>query len=139
MAYIASVRVLRFRVNYAMILDFVSFGKACVFVVFVTQCVTFSFYPLVSTVMTKTAFVRARVKPEIKEQAKAILERYGVSESAFINMSYHAVINEGGIPLSLHAPNAETAAAMQEIRAGQGKRFTGSTDDFMDSLLSDDA
>lgn len=88
--------------------------------------------------MTKTAFVRARVKPEVKEQAKAILDRYGVSESAFINMSYHAVINEDGIPISMHVPNAETAAAIKELRAGNGQRFSGTTDEFMAMLQTDD-
>ena len=41
---------------------------------------------------TKSANVNVRVEPDIKEQAEAILEKLGVSASAFINMTYRQVI-----------------------------------------------
>ncbi len=85
----------------------------------------------------KTAFVRARVKPDVKEQAQAILARIGVSESAFINMIYHAVINEDGIPVSLHSPNVETRAAIAELSQGKGHEHAGSTAALFDEILSE--
>ena len=41
---------------------------------------------------TRSANVNVRVEPDIKEQAEAILEKLGVSTSAFINMTYRQVI-----------------------------------------------
>ena len=38
------------------------------------------------------------------------------THSTFINMSYRAVVEEGGIPLSLHLPNAETARVLRDAR-----------------------
>ena len=66
--------------------------------------------------MTKTDVVRARIETRVKKDAEGILKRLGVSHSTFINMSYRAVIEEGGIPLSLHVPNAETARVLRDAR-----------------------
>ena len=68
------------------------------------------------TVINKTEIVRARIEPKVKRDAETILKRLGVSHSTFINMSYRAVVEEGGIPLSLHVPNKETARVLREAR-----------------------
>jgi DNA-damage-inducible protein J len=68
--------------------------------------------------MTKTDVVRARIETRVKKDAEGILKRLGVSHSTFINMSYRAVVEEGGIPLSLHLPNAETARVLRDARKG---------------------
>ena len=68
--------------------------------------------------LTKTDVVRARIETRVKKDAEGILKRLGVSHSAFINMSYRAVVEEGGIPFSLHLPNAETARVLRNARKG---------------------
>ena len=40
----------------------------------------------------KTANVTARIQPEIKEHAEAILEKLGIPVSVFIDMAYRQVI-----------------------------------------------
>jgi DNA-damage-inducible protein J len=70
---------------------------------------------------SKSDVVRARIEPKVKRDAENILKRLGVSHSTFINMSYRAVVEEGGIPLSLHVPNRETAKVLREARKA-GKR-----------------
>lgn len=40
---------------------------------------------------TKTANVTARIQPNIKEQAEAILDRLGIPVSVFIDMTYRQV------------------------------------------------
>jgi DNA-damage-inducible protein J len=40
---------------------------------------------------TKTANVTARIQPDIKEQAEAILDRLGIPVSVFIDMTYRQV------------------------------------------------
>jgi len=66
--------------------------------------------------MTKQEMVRARLETATKKKAEAILKRLGLSHSAFINMSYHAVIETGGIPFSTRIPNAETIVAIEKGR-----------------------
>ena len=54
---------------------------------------------------TKTANVTARIQPNIKEQAEAILDRLGIPVSVFINMTYRQVIMRDGVPFSLDIPD----------------------------------
>ena len=53
----------------------------------------------------KTANVTARIQPDIKEQAEAILERLGIPVSVFIDMTYRQVIMRDGVPFSLDIPD----------------------------------
>lgn len=53
----------------------------------------------------KTANVSARIQPNIKEQAEAILDRLGIPVSVFIDMTYRQVIMRDGIPFSLDIPD----------------------------------
>jgi DNA-damage-inducible protein J len=89
------------------------------------------------TTINKTAVVRARIEPKVKRTAEGILKRLGVSHSTFINMSYRAVVEANGIPLSLHIPNKETAAVLTAARkpAERKKYQKASTlDDFVSSM-----
>lgn len=54
----------------------------------------------------KTANVTARIQPEIKESAEAILEKLGIPVSVFIDMTYRQVIAKNGIPFELKAPRS---------------------------------
>ena len=53
----------------------------------------------------KTANVTARIQPNIKEQAEAILDRLGIPVSVFIDMTYRQVIMRDGVPFSLEIPD----------------------------------
>jgi addiction module RelB/DinJ family antitoxin len=53
---------------------------------------------------TKTASVTARIQPEIKESAEAILDRLGIPVSVFIDMAYRQVIMHDGVPFSVDIP-----------------------------------
>ena len=53
----------------------------------------------------KTANVTARIQPDIKEQAEAILERLGIPVSVLIDMTYRQVIMRDGVPFSLDIPD----------------------------------
>ena len=54
--------------------------------------------------MAKTATVYARVEPEVKERAEAILDEIGVPVSVVIGMLYRQIIRKNGIPLDLSLP-----------------------------------
>lgn len=57
----------------------------------------------------KTANVLARVEPEIKEKAEAIMSQLGVPASVVINMLYKQIIMTKSIPFSLSIPTAPIA------------------------------
>ena len=52
----------------------------------------------------KTANVTARIQPDIKSAAEAILEKLGIPVSVFIDMTYRQVIAKNGVPFSLEMP-----------------------------------
>ncbi len=87
--------------------------------------------------MSKTDVVRARIEPETKQKAESVLKRLGVSHSTFINMSYRAVVETGGIPLSLNIPNAETQKVLREARDPETRAeysSFGTVEEFMADL-----
>lgn len=53
----------------------------------------------------RSANVNVRVEPDVKKQAEDILDKLGVSTSAFINMAYRQVIMKRGIPFSVELPS----------------------------------
>lgn len=55
--------------------------------------------------ITKSANVTARIQPEVKENAEAILKKLGIPVSVFIDMTYRQVIMHKGIPFSLDIPS----------------------------------
>lgn len=61
--------------------------------------------------VTKSANVTARVQPEIKQQAEAVLEKIGLPVS---NISYRQIIMTGGVPYSLTVPNLPTRDSMTD-------------------------
>ena len=52
----------------------------------------------------KSANIIARVEPEIKEKAEAIMASLGVPASVVINALYHQIIYTKGIPFSIVVP-----------------------------------
>ena len=62
----------------------------------------------------KTANVTARIQPEIKESAEAILEKLGIPVSVFIDMTYRQVIATIGVHFELKAPRILTTRDVME-------------------------
>ena len=60
---------------------------------------------------TKSANVTARVQPEIKRQAEAVLDKIGLPVS---DISYRQIIMTGGVPYSLAVPNLPTRDSMTD-------------------------
>ena len=57
---------------------------------------------------TKSANVTARVQPEIKQRAEAILAEIGLPVSVLIDTLYRQIIMTGGVPYSLSVPKLPT-------------------------------
>lgn len=73
--------------------------------------------------MAKTAMTHARLTPEIKKQAEAILKELGISISTAYEMFNRQIIAQQGIPFDLHIPNKDTLQAMRDARDGEGERY----------------
>ena len=54
--------------------------------------------------VAKTANLYARVEPDIKEQAEAILSTLGIPASNAINMFYRQIILRQGLPFDVSIP-----------------------------------
>lgn len=101
----------------------------------------------VYTMAAKTANVTARIQPNIKEQAEAILERLGIPVSVFIDMTYRQVIMRDGVPFSLDIPDkldtrdsitkAEFDVMMQTGLAQAKRNDTVSVDEAFNQLKAE--
>ncbi len=69
--------------------------------------------------MAKTAMIRARVEPELKQQAEEILSHLGLTPTAAITLFYRQVALQYGLPFSVRLPNPATVEALREALAGE--------------------
>lgn len=82
----------------------------------------------------KTANVLARVEPDVKEQAEAIMSQLGVPASVVINMLYKQIIMTRSIPFALTVPAAPTAR--DEMTQAQ---FDAMMQEGLDAAKADDS
>lgn len=85
--------------------------------------------------MAKSANLYARIEPDVKEQAEAILNALGISASNAITMFYKQIILKKGIPFDVRLPeqpldislmtseqlNAELEKGYADMKAGKTK------------------
>jgi DNA-damage-inducible protein J len=78
--------------------------------------------------------VQARISPELKEQAEAILGEIGLSTAEAIRVFLQQTVNSGGLPFQPTAkrPNAETQEAMEELANDGGQVFESADELFAD-------
>ncbi len=94
---------------------------------------------------SKSANVIARVEPDVKEKAEAILSSIGLSASSSINMFYRQVIVCNGLPfrpvaqmkrpevlseMTEEAFNKKMLRGLDQAKSGEGD----SSEDFFESL-----
>ena len=73
----------------------------------------------------KTANVTARVEPEIKERAEAIMNQIGIPASVVINALYKQIIMTRSIPFSLSVPTVPLALDEMDKMAFDEMMLTG--------------
>jgi len=92
--------------------------------------------------MAKTAVVRARMEPELKLHAEAILESVGIKPSEAINMFYHQVEIAGGLPFTMNDGHAsrELGEDMRRLAECQDGRYIehDAVDAWLRSIGTDD-
>jgi DNA-damage-inducible protein J len=85
--------------------------------------------------MAKSATIRARTEPDVKEKAEAVIRDLGLSPSAVITMLYRAIIRLRGLPFE---PNTTTLAAMRDAELGKDLIEAGSMDELIVLLAEPD-
>ena len=68
--------------------------------------------------MSKTATARARVEPDVKEEAERILRDCGLNASQAISLFYRQVILHGGLPFTVKTFNEETRQVLRNSEEG---------------------
>lgn len=78
--------------------------------------------------------VQARVSPELKQEAEAVLSDIGLSTADAIRVFLKQVVNSGGLPFQPTAKilNVETQEAFVELESGGGTVFQTTDELFAD-------
>jgi len=87
--------------------------------------------------MTANTFIRARIDNDTKVKASEALQAMGLSVSDAMRILLRRIAADQAFPLELKVPNAKTRAAIEELEAGQGQRFS-SIEALMEDLHADD-
>ena len=82
----------------------------------------------------KSAMIRARTTPDIKNAAELIFSQLGLSATDAINMFYHQVALKRGIPFDVKLPNATTRKTIEDARNGKGLKRHGSSAELFEDL-----
>ncbi len=80
-----------------------------------------------------TAFVRARIDEDLRDDASAVLKELGLTVSDAIRMTLTRIAREKALPMELVTPNAVTRAAIEEanaLRKARNHRFSNAQDLF---------
>lgn len=77
--------------------------------------------------------IRARVNPDLKEEAEAIFEMLGLNATEAITLFYKQVQLNHGIPFDLKIPNKTTRRTMQKTDEKKELHSYNSVDEMFDS------
>ena len=88
--------------------------------------------------MPKSAMVRARVEPDLKQRAEATLDELGLSPTTAITLFYRQIIRHQGLPFDVRIPNAATRRAMDDAKTGKDLIRAGSTDELLAKIKGEE-
>jgi DNA-damage-inducible protein J len=84
--------------------------------------------------MSKTAMIRARIEPELKEEVEVVLKKLGISVSEAIGMFYKQVKYQKGMPFDVKIPNRTTRRALRDSEANKGISYYRNVDEMFEKL-----
>ncbi len=84
--------------------------------------------------MNKTATVRARIEPDLKERAEEVFHRLGLNATQAITLFYRQVELREGLPFDVVVPTAETARTFESTDAGRDLIVCENIDDMFEKL-----
>lgn len=86
-----------------------------------------------TAVQAKSAEVRSRIEPDLKEKSTEVLADLGLDLSGAIRLFLRQVVEVRGLPFEVRKPNAKTVAAMTEARTMAAARY-GTAKELFDGL-----
>jgi DNA-damage-inducible protein J len=84
--------------------------------------------------MSKSAMVRARVEPALKDRAESVFHRLGLNSTQAITMFYKQVELRDGLPFDVVVPTETTRKTMKKTDAGRDLVVCKDADDMFDKL-----
>ena len=84
--------------------------------------------------MSKTATVRPRIEPDLKEEVKKLFHELGLSTTDVINIFYKQVKLRHGFPFEVAIPNKLTEKVLKETDEGKNLIRHKGTDDMFNNL-----
>jgi len=84
--------------------------------------------------MTKTAMIRARIKPDLKERAEGVLRDLGLNPTQAITLFYRQVELRQGLPFDVVVPTEQTRQTFTDTDAGRNVFVCENVDDMFDKL-----
>ena len=84
--------------------------------------------------MSKSAMVRARIEPELKQQAEAVFHRLGLNPTQAITMFYKQVELREGLPFEVAIPTSTTSKTFRATDAGEDLIICEDADDMFSKL-----
>jgi DNA-damage-inducible protein J len=84
--------------------------------------------------MSKTATVRARLEPSLKERAEEILQSLGLSTTQAITLYYKQIEMNNGLPFDVVVPSALTKRTMDGTDSGEGLILCEDAEDMFKKL-----
>jgi len=84
--------------------------------------------------MSKSAMVRARLEPELKDHAENIFYRLGLNATQAITMFYKQVELRDGLPFNVAIPTTTTKRTFQASDAGRDLVVCENAEDMFSKL-----
>lgn len=86
--------------------------------------------------MAKTAMIRARTEPNLKEEVEKILKKLGMTSTDAINLFYRQVKLRKGLPFDVKIPNKTTLETFRKTDEGKELNTYKDIDGFLSKMDS---
>lgn len=84
--------------------------------------------------MSKSAMIRARIEPALKQEAESVFAELGLSTTQAITIFYQQVKWCRGLPFEVRVPNEVTRRTFEETDAGQNLVRSSNAEEMFDRL-----
>ena len=81
--------------------------------------------------MAKTEMIRARIEPELKQEAEKVFSALGLSPTEAITLFYKQVAFYRGLPFTVRIPAKKTLEAIRQVRSGKNLIKYNDVDELM--------
>jgi DNA-damage-inducible protein J len=84
--------------------------------------------------MAKTATIRARIEPRLKQEVEKLFKEVGLTTTEAINLFYRQVKLRNGLPFNVVIPNKKTEKVFKDTDAKRNLIRCEDADDMFDKI-----